>query len=298
MNGVVNVLKPTGLTSRDLATDVGRIFSTKKTGHTGTLDPGASGVLPVCLGKATRLFDFLLDKEKEYIAGIAFGIETDTQDAYGKIVGRIDCDVSAGQLSAVLPEFSGEFDQTAPGYSALNVNGQKMYKIARAGGEIPQKIRSITVSSIELVDKPAKNSFLIRLRCSKGTYLRTICHDIGKKLGVCAHMSFLLRTASGGFALDGAWTLEELRELEKEERLNEAVTPMDQAVGHIRRIELSGLSGQEYIRLINGADIELPACNAAEDGDALLFCGGFIGIGRIKENRAAIRINLMEDNDA
>ncbi|MBR4018927.1 MAG: tRNA pseudouridine(55) synthase TruB, partial [Clostridia bacterium] len=173
LEGVVNVLKPPGLTSSDVVSDIRHIFGMKRVGHTGTLDPGAAGVLPICIGRATRLFDYLVDKEKEYIGEIAFGIATDTQDSYGEAVECMDAVVTEEMVKAVLPLFTGLQNQTAPLYSALSVGGKKMYKLAREGVEVERKVREINVPALELITQTAPNRYLVRIVCSKGTYVRT-----------------------------------------------------------------------------------------------------------------------------
>ncbi len=265
--GVVCVLKPPGLTSSDVVVDVRRIFHEKRVGHTGTLDPAAAGVLPVCIGRATRLFDYLVDKKKRYLAEIRFGLATDTEDAYGAVTERTECDISQERLEAVLPSFIGEQLQVPPIYSSLNVNGVKMYKLARRGevtSPVEERKRLITVSRMELVEKLEKNSFLIDIECSKGTYVRTLCRDIGKRLGAAAYMPFLLRTASGSFTLDSAHTIAELKALGEQGVLESVLVPMDEAAAHIPALRLNALSAKQKRLLVNGASIPLDACPLGE----------------------------------
>lgn len=265
--GVVCVLKPPGLTSSDVVVDIRRIFHEKRVGHTGTLDPAAAGVLPVCIGRATRLFDYLVDKKKEYLAEIRFGLATDTEDAYGTVVESAECDVSEDALKAVLPSFLGEQLQVPPIYSSLNVNGVKMYKLARRGevtAPVEERKRLITVSRMELVEKLDRNSFLIRIECSKGTYVRTLCRDIGRKLGVPAYMPFLLRTASGSFTLGNSYSIAELKALSEENALEGVLVPMDEAIAHIPALRLNELSNRQKRLLVNGASIPFEGCPEGE----------------------------------
>ena len=265
--GVVCVLKPPGLTSSDVVVDIRRIFHEKRVGHTGTLDPAAAGVLPVCIGRATRLFDYLVDKKKEYLAEIRFGLATDTEDAYGAVLESAECEVSEQELKAVLPSFLGEQLQVPPIYSSLNVNGVKMYKLARRGevtAPVEERKRLITVSRLELVEKLDKNSFLIGIECSKGTYVRTLCRDIGRRLGVPAYMPFLLRIASGSFSLSGAHTIAELKALSEQNALESVLVPMDEAIAHIPAIHLNALSNKQKRLLINGACIPFENCPESE----------------------------------
>ena len=289
LEGVVNVLKPPGLTSSDVVSDIRHIFGMKRVGHTGTLDPGAAGVLPICIGRATRLFDYLVDKEKEYIGEIAFGIATDTQDSYGEAVERMDAVVTEEMIKDVLPSFTGLQNQTAPLYSALSVGGKKMYKLAREGVEVARKVREINVPALEIITQTAPNRYLVRIVCSKGTSVRTLCHDIGERIGVPAHMSFLLRTRSGAFDLDGAFTIGELREMKEQDRLGEAVTSIEQSLMHIgeARMELNA-KGEKF--LTHGAEVVFPGVeNLPVDIPLRGYCNGkFLGIA--KSNGEAVHI--------
>ena len=167
MDGIVTVLKTPGMTSSNVVFDARKIFGEKHAGHLGTLDPAAAGVLPVCLGRATRLFDILVDKDKEYVFECVFGIQTDTQDATGTVIARDNRRVSRDELAAILPEFVGGQMQTASIYSALKVDGKKMYDLARAGETVEPKVREICVHELELVEQTAENSFLLRAMCSR-----------------------------------------------------------------------------------------------------------------------------------
>jgi tRNA pseudouridine55 synthase len=244
------------MTSSDVVTDIRHIFSMKRVGHTGTLDPGAAGVLPVCLGRATRLFDRLTDKKKEYIAEVAFGTETDTQDAYGAVVRYSDVQVDKETLIKILPRFVGEQMQTVPKYAAVRVNGTPMYKLARSGEEVEQKKRPITVHEITFLHQTGDNRYLLRVSCSRGTYVRALCSDIGAALNTCAHLSFLLRTSSGMFTLEKAYTLEELRAMKESGELLSAIIPVDTALHDMQALYLADLSEREKRLLLNGASIE------------------------------------------
>lgn len=298
LEGVVNVLKPPGLTSSDLVSDIRHIFGIKRVGHTGTLDPGAAGVLPICIGRATRLFDYLVDKEKEYIGEIAFGIATDTQDSYGAAIQMADVTVTEDMLRSVLPSFIGVQQQTAPLYSALSVGGKKMYKLAREGVEVERKVREINVPALEVVSETEKNRYLVRIVCSRGTYVRTLCHDIGERLGVPAHMSFLLRTRSGAFGLDEAFTIGELRELKEQDRLGQAVTPIEQALSHLgeARMELNA-KGERF--LTHGAEVVFPGMEKLPVNTPLRgYCNGkFLGIAMSNGEAVHICTFLGEDGN-
>ena len=282
--GVICVLKPPGMSSSDAVTDIRRVFDEKRVGHTGTLDPAAAGVLPICIGRAARLFDFLVDKRKEYIAELVFGKATDTEDATGKIVDGSDRVVSEEELLSALPGFVGTIEQTPPIYSALNVGGVKLYKLARAGEiteALEEKKRTITVYAIECMRQTAENRFLIRIECSKGTYIRTLCKDIGLSLGCPAYMGFLLRTRSGDFTLEDAYSIDELRELSELGRLDEAVIPMDKAIPHIPELRIDGISDKQAKLLIHGAAVK---CRDKRENTPLrvYLQGEFLGLGEVK----------------
>lgn len=299
MEGIVNVLKPPGMSSSDVVVDCRKIFGTKRVGHLGTLDPGASGVLPVAIGRATRLFDYLIDKEKEYIAEIAFGVATDTQDSYGAVIKTDSRIIRAEEIEAVLPMFRGSIDQTAPAYSALSVNGVKMYKLARAGQEVEARVRRIEIHEITLLEHLRENRFLLRIRCSKGTFIRTICADIGEKLGTCAHMAFLLRTASGQFGVEKSFSIAELRHLKEEGRLQNVLVPIDESVSHLPALTLYQLTERQRIRLLNGADVPVKdkaAIEALPDGMLRLYYPEFIGLGKIVNGcvRLCVRLDREE----
>lgn len=289
LEGVVNVLKPPGMSSSDVVTDIRRIFDMKRVGHTGTLDPGAAGVLPICIGRATRLFDYLVDKEKEYIAEIAFGVATDTQDSYGTAERREQVNVTEELLLSALPRFIGKQKQTAPLYSALSVDGKKMYKLARQGVEVERKVRDINVPELSYISKTGENRYLIRIACSKGTYVRTLCSDIGESIGVPAHMSFLLRTRSGAFSLDDSFTIDELKALKEQNGLSNAVIPIEQALMHIGEARMTLNKKGEHF-LTHGAGVVFPGVERLpQDTPLRAYCNGkFLGIA--KSNGEAVHI--------
>ena len=296
--GIVNVLKPPGMTSSDVVVDIRKIFGEKRVGHTGTLDPAAAGVLPICVGRATRLFDYLVDKDKEYLAELRFGVTTTTEDAYGEVIKTSDKIVTPDELKAVLPEFIGEIEQIPPIYSSLSVNGVKMYKLARRGevtAPLVERKRTVNIFSIEYVDMLAENSFLIRVRCSKGTYIRTLCHDIGDRLNCSAYMPFLLRTASGKFDLASSFTIAELRQIKENGSLESTLVPMDMAVEHIRELRLNDLSNRRKRLLINGAPI--PYEGEIEYGEVrrLYVDDEFIGLGMRGEDGLHVTVWLGKD---
>ena len=211
MNGFVVLNKPAGITSFQAAALVKRIFGEKKAGHTGTLDPMATGVLPVALGRATRFIDFLPDSEKAYRARFRCGITTDTLDITGRVLTQTPCNVGAAQVESVLGAFRGEIMQVPPMYSAVSVGGQRLYALARKGVEVERTPRPVTVSELALTGA-AGGEFEIAVRCSKGTYIRQLISDVGARLGTGAVMTALERTYACGFSFESAYTEEALRE--------------------------------------------------------------------------------------
>ena len=211
-NGIIIIDKPAGWTSMDVCAKLRGILKTKKVGHAGTLDPMATGVLPVFVGQATRAVSFAEDGEKEYIAGLRLGRTTDTQDTSGETLDTHPVLTGREDLLHLLPRFTGEIQQVPPMYSAVKIGGQKLYQIARRGGEIERPARPVTVYELELLDQTGPGDYTLRIRCSKGTYVRTLCHDIGQALGCGGCMSSLRRTVAAGFTLEEAVTLDRVQE--------------------------------------------------------------------------------------
>lgn len=225
-HGIVIVHKEKGFTSHDVVAKMRGICGQKKIGHTGTLDPEATGVLPVCLGNGTRLCDMLTDRDKEYVALLRLGVETDTQDMTGAILARRPVEAGEQQVREAVLSFQGSYLQTPPMYSALKVNGKKLYELAREGKEVERQAREVQIEEIEILDMHLP-TLQLRVVCSKGTYIRTLCADIGQKLGCGGAMESLVRTRVGEFSLKDALTLGQLQELRDQGRLSEAVSPVE-----------------------------------------------------------------------
>lgn len=226
MNGILNVYKEPGFTSHDVVAKLRGICKQKKIGHTGTLDPDASGVLPVCLGNATKVCDLLTDKDKEYEAVLLLGRTTDTQDASGKTLEEKPVLAPEEQVRQAILSFVGDYDQIPPMYSALKVNGKKLCDLARAGREVERSSRRVKIHSIRIgeIELPRVR---MTVSCSRGTYIRTLCHDIGGRLGCGGTMESLVRTRSGQFSLEGAKKLSELQRLAEEGLLEQELIPVD-----------------------------------------------------------------------
>lgn len=225
-NGVINIYKEQGFTSHDVVAKLRGILKQKKIGHTGTLDPDAEGVLPVCLGSGTKLCDMLTDRDKTYEAVLLLGQSTDTQDAAGTVLEQAEVSVTEEMVREAVLSFTGDYEQIPPMYSALKVDGKKLYELARAGREVERKARTVKIAELEILECRLP---VVRMRvvCSKGTYIRTLCADIGTKIGCGGTMKSLRRTRVGKFMLENAITLSGLQQLKNQERLTEAVLPVD-----------------------------------------------------------------------
>lgn len=212
-SGILIVDKPQGWTSMDVCAKLRGIFQEKRVGHGGTLDPMATGVLPVFVGRATRAVEFAEKSDKEYIAGLKLGVVTNTQDTSGEVLERRPAAHIGHQgVYDILEQFRGDILQVPPMYSAIKINGKKLYELARKGREVERPARPVTIHSLELEEMEGPEDFLLRVRCSKGTYVRTLCHDIGQALGCGGCMSSLRRTMAAGFTLEDAVTLERVQE--------------------------------------------------------------------------------------
>lgn len=225
-NGIIVINKEPGFTSHDVVAKMRGICGQRKIGHTGTLDPAAEGVLPVCLGSATKLCDLLADRDKEYVAELLLGVETDTQDITGQVLRERPVSVMPEQVRRCAASFEGDIMQVPPMYSALKVNGKKLYELAREGREVERRARPVRIHELEVLEISLPVVGL-RVVCSKGTYIRTLCADIGEKLGCGGTMQSLRRTRVGDFRLGSAITLGGLQKLKDEQRLGEALRPVD-----------------------------------------------------------------------
>ena len=272
-NGILVIDKSAGWTSQDVAAKLRGVFHERRVGHGGTLDPMATGVLPIFIGRATRAAEFLESAEKEYVAGLRLGVVTDTQDTSGNILETHPVAVTREEVQAALRQFLGPIEQIPPMYSAIKINGQKLYELARRGQEVERKPRSITIHELELLEG-ADADYLLRVRCSKGTYVRTLCHDLGRALGCGGCMSSLRRTRAGSFTLSQAVTMQQVLNFAAEQAPQSLLMPVDAVFSmHPPLIVTMG----QAAKLKNGAQIKdwqfRPGTYRvyAEDGEFLLL---------------------------
>ena len=261
MNGFLNILKPPGMTSAAVVAVVRRMTGEKRVGHAGTLDPEAAGVLPIMVGKAARLFDYLVDKEKEYVAEAAFGAATDTQDATGRVIARGENYPDEAQLADAARQLTGDIWQRPSMYSAIKQDGKPLYARARAGETVEVPLRQVHVESIELHGMRPDHGLLMTVRCGKGTYIRSICSDMGDLVGCPAHMRFLLRSRSGAFTLETAMTLEEAAAYQQRGELQQHLLPLDMPLQHLPRVEVAPRLAKQ---VMNGVALPLRAAKGAE----------------------------------
>lgn len=293
MDGVINFFKPRGMTSHDAVYFFRRLLKTKKVGHTGTLDPNATGVLPICIGKGTKISEYLLEVDKEYIGEVTLGISTDTQDGDGNVIHTSNKVVSEGDINETFNKFKGDLLQTPPMYSALKHKGKKLYELAREGITIEREPRKINIKDIKILNNYNNKEIIFYTKCTRGTYIRTICEDIGTDLGTYGYMSYLIRVGVGSFNIKDSYSMDYLSSLEREELLN-LITPMDKALDHMDEIVIAD---DLYKKLVNG--VVLPVESSYVDKfDSILkvYCQNkFIGTGRIKgkENNLYLKMDKV-----
>ena len=294
MNKIVSIIKPTGMTSHDVVSIVRRTLNIKKVGHTGTLDPDASGVLPICIGKSTKVSELILTKDKSYICELTLGINTDTYDSSGEILERVDnFEVSEEEIKKAFDTQRGEIDQYPPMYSALKVNGKRMYELARQGrfDEINLKSRPVNIKELEILGID-NNKIRFYVKCTKGTYIRSICYDVGRILGCGGHMSFLLRTSSGKFDLENSITLDQLQEFKENNTLENYLYDIDFVLSDLNHVVLKDNALKYYI---NGGIIEdnrfIEKSYQSEDELVRVYSQeGFIGTGQLRKKDGVVSI--------
>ena len=279
MNGILCVNKPQDFTSFDVVAKLRGILQMKRLGHGGTLDPMATGVLPVFVGNATKACDIMPDNTKSYRAGFRMGAVSDTQDVWGQVRECPDKAVCRGQIEAVIPDFTGRIMQLPPMYSAVQVNGKRLYDLARQGVEVERQPREIEVSSLVLEEyDDSSREGVLSIVCGKGTYIRTIISDIGEKLGCGGIMTSLVRTSSGGFTLDDCHTFEEIQQARDEGRLEELILPIDRVFEKLPKLRLGEAQTRMYR---NGVKLDISRVRGisreAEQYGVYGFDGAFIG---------------------
>ena len=251
LDGVLNVNKPTGWTSHDVVLKIRHIIRESKVGHTGTLDPLATGVLLVCIGKATKIAQYLTREEKEYVASLTLGITTDTLDADGTVLKERTVDVTGSDFEDVLSSFQGEIEQTPPMYSAVKHAGRRLYELARSGERVDRAPRKVHIFGIDLLDH-SNHEVTLRIRCSKGTYIRSLASDIGEKLGCGAHIRALQRTVVGRFRIEDSLTMEDIGRLSGRGDLCEHVLSINEALASLPEVRVGEEEGR---RIGNGVSV-------------------------------------------
>jgi tRNA pseudouridine55 synthase len=293
MDGIINFFKPAGMTSHDAVAYFRRLLGTRKVGHTGTLDPMATGVLPICIGKGTKVSEYLLGVDKEYIAELTLGTSSDTQDSTGTVVNSSDKIVSKEQIEDAFDSFRGEIDQIPPMYSAKKIGGKKLYELARDGIEVERKSRRINIKEIKILQNQDNRRVTFYTRCSKGTYIRTICNDIGERLGTYGHMSYLLRVGVGAFTIEDSYGMDTLDKMDKD-TLNKIIQPIDNAIMFMGSINLED---SYYKPLTNGVRVELSGelSLASNKLYRVYVSDKFIGIGKIigENNRKTLKMEKV-----
>ena len=284
--GFLNVLKPPGMSSHDIVGFLRHTFGVKKVGHAGTLDPGAAGVLPVAVGRATRLIEYLEHADKSYRAELTLGVATDSGDTSGTVLERMDTFVmpSRANVEAALTNFRGDIVQVPPAHSAIKIGGRRAYELVRAGQSVEIPERHVTIHALTLAGYDAdKHRLLLDARCSRGTYIRTLCIDIGNALGLPAVMSFLVRTRVGAFALGDALTLEELGEAGAE-----ALLPPETMLSGLARYDLPPARAVSFVNGLSTHDFHIAQLPADAGIVRVYGAGHFLGIGRINHAAATV----------
>ena len=294
-NGVLIIDKPSDWTSMDVCAKLRGILHEKRVGHGGTLDPMATGVLPVFFGRATRAVDFAMEGEKEYIAALRLGVITNTQDTTGEVLEQHPVQVDRAALEGALAAFRGAITQIPPMYSAIKIKGKKLYELARSGKEVERPPRHVTIHALEILDQAPEgfpqeeNTWYLKVVCSKGTYVRTLCHDIGAALGCGGCMSALRRTRVGDYTLEGAVTLEQVQAAEDPAGM---LMPVDTCFVGRPMLVLKSLQAERKIR--NGAALTLPT--ALGDGEYRLYGvdRSFLALSRVEGNKLTVIKSFFE----
>lgn len=287
MNGIINVFKPKGVTSHGVVSRLRKILNMKRIGHTGTLDPNVTGVLPICIGKATRVSEYLLDSDKEYIGELRLGIKTDSQDSDGLVLDRRPVNVTREEIYQVFDSYKGDIQQIPPMHSAVRHQGKKLYELAREGIVVERKLRDARIYDLDILDI-YDDRVLFKVRCSKGTYVRTICNDIGEDLGCLAYMSHLIRTAVEPFSMEKAYSLDYIEELVAKNDYS-FLLPTDTAVLDFDRIDVED---NHYDQILNGMRVPIKSDYPSSNLHRIYCKEDFIGIGTIISGRDEFFIQM------
>jgi tRNA pseudouridine55 synthase len=289
LDGILNIIKPPGMTSFDVVSYIGRRLGQKKTGHTGTLDPGACGVITLCTGKATKVVEYLVSEDKTYIAQLRLGKTTETLDALGKITSTRSYRYDRVKLEGILEAFLGKTTQIPPMYSAVRINGKRLYELARRGIDVKREKRDIYISDIEIIDDSDHDGILLKIVCSKGTYIRTLLADVGDRYGCGAHMGFLLRTRNGSFDISDAYTIEEVVSAVNEDRISEILLPLGEVFKNFEKVVLDHKKRRGFL---NGVFLDGQNLYAALDPSKTYAVydeeGELLGTGEIIEKGAKV----------
>ncbi len=292
MQGLLLIDKPEGKTSYQVVATIKKLTHQKRVGHTGTLDPMATGVLPVFLGRATSLSSFLLEADKSYTATFRLGITTDTADITGEILTETQVNVTEGQVIAALNSFLGKISQVPPMYSAIKRNGVPLYKLARNGETVEIEPRQVEIKKIEAISPFENNEITVNIICSKGTYIRSLCRDVGEKLGCGATLSYLRRTATSGFGIEQCVSLQKLTE----ENIFSFIISEETAVEHLRSVHITE---KQAIRFVNGGRLDLERLKFVpkNNGESLRIKYGerFLGLGTVNLESGQLEIKCITD---
>ena len=284
MNGTINVFKPIGMTSHQVVSFIRKKFKTKKVGHGGTLDPDVSGVLVIAIGKGTKISQYLLDLDKEYIGELTLGIETDTQDRGGKVLNYSNNIVNQVDIEKTFQNYTGWIEQIPPMYSALRHNGKRLYELAREGKTVEREPRKVYIEFLDIINIENNEKILFKTKCSKGTYIRTLCDDIGKSLNTYGYMSYLMRTEVESFHISHSYSLDYINSLE-DSQLNSIIKPIGESLEFMDSL---CIDNKYYNSIINGAKISISGDFYKKYGINTIYkiyCRNtFIGLGRIMDN--------------
>ncbi|WP_404452664.1 tRNA pseudouridine(55) synthase TruB [Virgibacillus necropolis] len=279
MNGILPLWKPRGMTSHDCVAKIRRLFRTKKVGHTGTLDPEVEGVLPICIGQATKIVPYLTETKKVYIAELSLGTSTDTEDAHGKVMDNKEFKhiPSLEEIETVLNKFRGQIIQTPPMYSAVKVNGKKLYEYARANEAVERPKREVSIHQLQFLGIN-ENRIKLKIVCSKGTYIRTLCVDIGQSLGYPAHMSDLVRMETGSFTKEETVTFEQIEEKVELQEQTDLLLPIIRGLSHLDHYEVDA---ETCKKVLFGQKLTRPMINLKTNPFIILYQKEILAIYQI-----------------